>query len=103
MSGDKKLRLSCPECQADLVVDVETGQVLFHEKAAEPLAGGATLESLMDDMKAQKTRVEGLFEKEKLALQDRDRLLEEKFREAMDRASESDDNEAPPLRHFDLE
>jgi hypothetical protein len=57
----------------------------------------------MDDMKAQKTRVEGLFEKEKLALQDRDRLLEEKFREAMDRASESDDNEATPLRPFDLE
>ena len=103
MSGDKKLRLSCPECHADLVVDADTGQVLFHEKAVEPIAGGATLESLMDDMKAQKTRVEGLFEKEKLALQDRDRLLEERFREAMDRASEREDDEPPPLRPFDLD
>ena len=103
MSGDKKLRLSCPECHSELVVDADTGQVLFHEKAAEPIAGGATLESLMEDMKADKTRTESLFEKEKVALKDRDRLLEERFREAMDRASERDDDEAPPLRPFDLD
>ncbi len=103
MSGDKKLRLSCPECHADLVVDAATGQLLFHQKAIEPIAGGATLESLMEDMEAGKTRAEELFEKEKVALKDRDRLLEERFREAMDQASEREDDEAPPLRPFDLD
>lgn len=103
MSGDKKLRLSCPECHADLVVDAATGQLLFHQKAIEPIAGGATLESLMEDMEARKYRVEDLFEKEKAALGNRDRLLEERFREAMDRASEADDDEKPPLRPFDLD
>ncbi len=103
MSGDKKLRLSCPECHADLVVDAGTGQVLFHKKAVEPIAGGATLESLMEEMEVGKTRVEDLFEKEKAALGSRDRLLEERFREAMERASEVDDDEGPPLRPFDLD
>ena len=62
MSGDTKLRLSCPQCHADLVVDAATGQLLFHQKAVEPIAGGATLESLMEDMKAEKTRAVSCLE-----------------------------------------
>ena len=87
-----------------MVVDPETGQILFHKKAEEPLAGGATLESLMEGMEADKSRAEDLFEQEKAALKDRDRLLEEKFQEAMSRASDgSDSDDERPLRPFDLD
>ena len=100
MRADKSLRLSCPECDAEIVVDLTTGQVVFHKKAA--VASGRTLESLMQDMQKDKERTELLFEKEKAAHEDRDRLMEERFREVMSRADD-DDDESPPLRPFDLD
>ena len=43
-----------------------------------------------------------VFEREMSAMKDRDRLLEEKFREAVRRAEESPD-EGRPKRPFDLD
>ena len=102
MRADKSLRLSCPECDAEIVVDLATGQVVFHKKAQAAVASGRTLESLMQDMEKDKERTELLFEKEKAAHEDRDRLMEERFREVMSRADD-DDDESPPLRLFDLD
>ena len=97
MSADKSLRLNCPECNADLVVDSVTGAILHHRAAQKAPAGGKTLESLMQDLEDDKNRAEDVFEREKAAVDDQDRLLEERFREAMSRADEVED-EAPPLR-----
>ena len=102
MSDDKSLRLKCPECDAELVVDSTTGQLLYHKKAKETPAGGQTFESLMQDLEDGKRRSEDVFEQEKAALKDQDRLLDEKFREAMSRADEADVQERP-LRPFDLD
>jgi len=101
MSADKSLRLSCPECDAEIVVDLATGQVVFHKKVESAVAGGKTLESLMQDMEKAKDRTEQRFQKEKAAHEDRDRLMEERFRQAMSHAD--DDDESPPLRPFDLD
>lgn len=100
--GQKKLSLTCPDCGTDLVVDVATGEVLFHKKPKGPPAGGKDFESLFADLDSQKSRAEELFEREKAAHKDRSRLLEEKFDEAFRRASE-DDDDTPPPRPFDLD
>lgn len=98
-----KLSVTCPDCGSDLVVDVATGEVLYHKKPKGPPAGGKDFESLFADMDSQKARAEQLFEREQAAHKDRDRLLEEKFREAFRRASEEEDDDKPPPRPFDLD
>jgi hypothetical protein len=97
----RKLTLTCPDCGSELVVDAETGSVLSHRTKAEPLAGGKDFDSLLAGLDASKARAEELFEREKAALADKDRLLEEKFKEAMKRAREEPD--LPPKRPFDLD
>lgn len=102
MSEAKKLSVTCPECGTDLVIDVATGEVLFHKKPKGPPAGGKDFDSLFADMDSQRARAEQLFEREQAAHKDRGRLLEEKFQEAMRRAEE-DDDDTPPPRPFDLD
>ena len=102
MSESRKLTVRCPDCSSDLVIDAETGEVLSHRKAKQPLAGGKDFDSLLKGLDDDKARAEDVFQREVTALKDRDRLLEEKFREAMRRAEE-DPDEGPPRRPFDLD
>lgn len=96
------LRLSCPCCDAELVVDRETGVVLSSREKAQPLAGGKTFEGLFAALEEGQNRVEAVFEREKAAMRDRDRLLDAKFREAFERA-QADPTPAGPKRPFDLD
>jgi len=95
-------RLSCPECSADLVIDASTGEVLYHKPVKQTAAGGKSFEALIKGLDEEKSRAEEIFEREKAAMKDRDRLLEEKFRAAMKEAEGLDDD-VPPLRPFDLD
>lgn len=102
MPGDDHLTVSCPECGCDLTLDRATGQVLFHRSAAKPPAGGQDFDDLLAGLGESKERAEDVFQREVSALKERDRLMEEKFREAMRRAEE-DPDEDPPLRPWDLD
>lgn len=102
MSETRKLTVRCPECSSDLVVDAATGEVLSHRKPKQPLAGGHDLDSLLKGLDEGRAKAEDVFQREVAAMKDRDRLLEEKFREAMRRAEEEPD-EGPPRRPFDLD
>jgi len=102
VSETRKLTVSCPECKADLVIDAATGEVLAHRPVKRPPAGGKDLDSLFADMDQEKAHAEDVFEREKAALKDHDRLLEEKFNEALRRAEEEPDDE-PPVRPWDLD
>ena len=102
MSETRKLTVRCPDCSSDLVIDAETGEVLSHRKPKQPIAGGKDFDSLLKGLDEDKAKAEDLFQKEVAAMKDRDRLLEEKFREAMRRAEE-DPDEGPPRRPFDLD
>jgi len=97
-----KLTIRCPDCGADLTVDASTGEILFHKKAKQPLAGGKDFDSLLKGLDEDKARAEDLFAKEVAAFKDRDRLLEEKFKEALRRAEEEPDEDPGP-RPFDLD
>lgn len=99
---DDRLHVACPCCDAELVVDRRTGQVLSHTAAEAPPAGGADFDDLLADLDKQKARAAEKFEQEKAAMADRDRLLEERFAEALKKA-EDDPDDAPPPRPFDLD
>lgn len=98
-----KLSVTCPDCGSDLVVDVATGEVLFHKQPKGPPAGGKDFDSLFAEMDSQRSRAEEVFEREKAAQKDRSRLLDERFEEAFRRASEEEDDDTPPPRPFDLD
>jgi hypothetical protein len=102
MSETRKLTVKCPECDSELVVDAATGAILSHKKAKQPIAGGKDFDALLKGLDEDKARAEDVFAREVAAMKDRDRLMEEKFREAMRRAEEEPD-EGPPRRPFDLD
>ena len=102
MSETRKLQVDCPECRSRLVVDAETGEVLIHKRVKEPLAGGKDFDSLFDALDRQKVEAEDIFQREVAAMKDRDRLMEERFEEALRRAEEEPD-EPPGPRPFDLD
>jgi hypothetical protein len=102
VSETHKLTARCPECGSELVLDAATGEVLSHRRPKQPPAGGKDLDSLLQGLDQDKARAEDVFQREVAALKDRDRLLEEKFREAMRRAEEEPD-QGPPRRPFDLD
>ena len=100
--ASSRLEVSCPCCEARLTVDRQTGAVISHVEAEQPLAGGADFDSLLADLDHQKERAAQRFEQEKAAMADSDRLMEERFAEALKRA-EKDPSDKPPPRPFDLD
>jgi len=102
MTKTRSLTIRCPDCDAHLVIDAATGEILAHRAAKQPLAGGKDFETLLEDLDRDKDQAEEVFAQEMAAMKDRDRLLEEKFKQAMERAKEESDD-APPPRPFDLD
>lgn len=101
MSNPAKWTLTCPECGGELVIDAATGALLAHRPAKASASPAKSFDSLFADLDAQKAKAEDLFAREKAAYEDRDRLLDEKFKEAMKRAESEPD--VPIKRPFDLD
>jgi hypothetical protein len=102
MAESRHISLRCPDCGSHLKVDAETGEVIFHKAAKRPVGGGKDFDRLLQELDEEKSQAEELFEREVEAHRNRERLLQEKFEEAMRRAEESPDDEPPP-RPFDLD
>ena len=88
MDEPGRFTLICPCCEATLVVDALTGALISHEEKAKPVA---SFEEMAKDMERQKQVRESIFSQELGSMKDRERLLEEKFREAMKRADKDKD------------
>lgn len=91
----ENFEVTCPCCEALIVVDRVSGEVLLH-KAKEKKTGGS-LESMVAGLQSQKSEMEKKFDREMASQKDRARLLEEKFREAMQRAEKSDEKHVNPM------
>lgn len=102
MTAPRKLTIKCPDCAAQLVIDAETGAVLFHKAAKKEPAGGKDFDQLLHEMREERAQAEDTFAREVDAQKNRDRLLEARFREALERAAE-DPDDGPPLRDIDLD
>lgn len=94
----EKYSLTCPCCEATLTVDASTGAILAHE-AKKKVHG--SFEDLKGELNKQKEHREQIFAQEMSSMKDRERLLEEKFKEAFKRAGT--DSDKPFINPLDLD
>jgi ferritin-like metal-binding protein YciE len=94
----KNFEITCPCCEALIVVDRLNGEVLLHK--AKEKKSGQSLESMVSNLQTQKSEIEKKFEKQLESQKDRARILEEKFKEALERADKSD---KPYINPMDLD
>lgn len=83
----EKLTVICPCCETKLTVDSQTGALLAHEEKKKAVA---SFDALKEEVSKQKELREQLFAQEMSSMKDRERLLEEKFQEALKRADKND-------------
>lgn len=94
----EKLSVICPCCEATLTIDAQTGALLAHEEKEKKLG---SFEDLKSNLDKQKELREQLFAQEMSSVKDRERLLEEKFQEALKRADT--DKNTPFKNPLDLD
>jgi hypothetical protein len=92
--------VACPDCNAMLRIDAETGALISHTPAPrkrtfEDLATAAQA------MRDQDERKESIFRQSMEAEKNKGDLLEKKFAEALRKAKDAP--EGRPLREFDLD
>lgn len=103
MNEEKKIKIVCPDCQSEIVVDGVTGQILYHEqkKSDEDAPKQKSIQDLMKEMEEKRKKTASRFEEEKEALKHRSEYLEKKFEEMKKHVDTSD--EAPPPHPFDYD
>jgi uncharacterized Zn finger protein (UPF0148 family) len=88
MVDTSRFTIICPCCEATLTIDAQTGAMLSHEEKAKPLA---SFDEMVKGLDKQKQVREQIFAQELSSMKDRDRILQEKFQEAMKRADKDKD------------
>ncbi|MGE3465412.1 MAG: 2-nitropropane dioxygenase [Pyrinomonadaceae bacterium] len=79
----ERYAITCPCCEATLTVDANTGALLGHEPKKKVLG---SFEDLKGQLSKDKEHREQIFAQEMSSMKDRERLLEEKFKDALKRA-----------------
>jgi cyanate lyase len=82
----ERFSVICPCCEATLTIDASTGAILAHEEKKKVLG---SFEDLAGELTKQKVLREQIFAQEMSSQKDRERLLAEKFDEALKRADTS--------------
>jgi|TARA_Y100000031_G_C8188299_1_gene370088 hypothetical protein len=95
--GSKKVEVICPCCESKLQVDKKTGEVLWEQKKEIAMP---SLSDMVKGLDSQKREQESQFKKQNETQKERNRLLNEKFKEAQKHVDKSDTR---PLRDFDLD
>ena len=95
--GSKKVEVICPCCESKLQVDKKTGEVLWEQKKEIAMP---SLSDMVKGLDSQKREQESQFKKQNETQKERNRLLNEKFKEAQKHVDKSD---TQPLRDFDLD
>ncbi len=81
-----------------MIVDATTGAILSHEEKAKPVA---SFNEMLKGLDKQKEARDQLFSQELSSQKNRERLLEEKFQEAMKRADK--DKDKPFINPLDVD
>lgn len=93
------LEITCPCCEAMIVLDRTSGEILLHKARERKLS--RSLEEMVSEIDRQKADREKMFEKGMENQKNRHDLLEKRFREAMLRVDKDDDG--PRLNLLDLD
>ncbi len=99
-SEDTPLAVRCPCCESELELDRRTGAILSSRRRQ---AAKKDFDALLRDVENSRERAERRFDQERAAVADRDRLLDERFRKALEAAESDDDADSRPVRPFDLD
>lgn len=94
----ERFTVICPCCESNLVIDAQTGAMISHEEKKKVLG---SFEDLKGNLSKQAELRDQLFAQEMSSMKDRERLLEEKFNEAMKNADK--DNGKPFRNPLDLD
>ena len=98
MVDKSRFTLICPCCEATLTIDSQTGSLISHDQKVKPLA---SFDEMVKGLDKQKQVREQIFAQELHSMKDRDRILEEKFQDAMKRAEK--DKDKPYINPLDLD
>lgn len=91
----ENFEITCPCCESTIVVDRVSGEILLHKK--KETKGSLSLEAMVSNLESQKSEAEKRFDKQLESQKDRARFLEERFKEAMQRAGKSDEKYVNPM------
>lgn len=98
MVDTSRFTIICPCCETKLTVDAQTGALISHDEKTKPLASFGEMVKGLDKQKQVR---EQIFAQELNSMKDRDRILEEKFQDALKRAEK--DKDKPYLNPLDLD
>lgn len=98
MSDTTRFTIICPCCEANLTIDAQTGALISHEEKSKPIA---SFDEMLKGLDKQKQMRDQIFQQELGSQKDRERLLEEKFRDAMKRAEK--DKDKPYINPLDID
>lgn len=90
--------ITCPCCDTLIVVDRISGEVLLHKQKEK--ANKESFDAMVSKLESQKSEAAKRFEKQLESQKDRARILDEKFKEAMQRAEKDD---TPVLNPMDMD
>jgi hypothetical protein len=82
----ERYTIICPCCDATLNIDAGTGSLLSYEEKKR-ITG--SFEDLKGELSKQKSQRDQIFAQQMSSEKDRERILEEKFRDALKRADTS--------------
>ena len=94
----EKFTIICPCCESTLTIDAQTGAMLAHEEKKKVLG---SFEDLKTELSRKSETRDQIFAQEMSSMKDRERLLEEKFQEALKRADK--DSDEPFRNPLDME
>ena len=98
MAETTRFTIICPCCEATLTVDSHTGALISHEEKSKPLA---SFDEMGKGLDKQKQVREQIFSQELSSMNDSDRIIEDKFQEALKRAEK--DKDKPYRNPLDLD
>jgi len=103
MENRDKLKIHCPSCNTEIVVDPATGQILYHEepKCEKESPKEKSMQELLKELEDNKKKSASRFEEEKEALKNRRTLLEKKFEEIKKHVDTSDEERPPHPFDYD--
>ena len=91
----KRVKVTCPGCQATLTIEPSTGLVIHSEARKVDYS----LEDAVQMERAKKSQADEMFARAFKDEEERHQSLEEKFKKALEARDELDD----PTRPFDLD
>ncbi|PON17710.1 hypothetical protein C2W62_11770 [Candidatus Entotheonella serta] len=94
-------KLTCPCCQATLVVDRDTMTILYADEHREK-AGGTSFSQALEDLKAKEQKKNNLFQQAVADEKQRRASLGKKFEQLQKKAAEEPNTPLPP-RPFELD